>query len=57
MNKQKLVTISILDGSAAVKKNAEKISVTIHTPEHLHDRVRKQKINQIYDILNPDVSR
>lgn len=56
MNKQNFSNISIPDMSAVVKEEAKKINVTIHVPDHLHERVRNQKINRIYDILNPDVS-
>ena len=32
-------------------ETTQQIRVTIHVPEHLHERIRQQKINRIYDIL------
>lgn len=33
------------------------IKVTVHIPERVHENVRQQKINRIYDILSPDISQ
>lgn len=32
------------------------IRVTIHTPENVAENIKRQKINRIYDILNPKTS-
>lgn len=34
-------------------KVSNEIKVTIHLPENVHETIRQQKINRIYDILNP----
>ena len=48
----------ISDTESAVKAEPpKKIKVTVRIPDHLHERVRQQKVNRIYDILNPEKSR
>ena len=32
-----------------------KIHVVISIPKDIHENVRQQKINRIYDILNPEI--
>lgn len=31
---------------------AKEINVVIHTPSNLHEYIKQQKVNKIYDILN-----
>lgn len=31
---------------------AKEINVVIHTPSNLHEHIKQQKVNKIYDILN-----
>ena len=60
MNERKAaVSAPILDdGRNAVKINAAKqIRVTVRIPENITEIVRQQKINRIYDILNPESSK
>lgn len=46
---------SLSDVHTATKRESpDKIHVTVRVPDNLHERVRQQKINRIYDILNPD---
>ncbi len=46
---------SLSDVHTAIKReNPDKIHVTVRVPDNLHERVRQQKINRIYDILSPD---
>lgn len=33
------------------------IKVTIHVPQNVPENIRCQKINRIYDILNPETSQ
>ena len=33
------------------------IKVTVHIPENMNETSRRQKINRIYDILKPELSR
>ncbi len=35
----------------------EKIQVIIEVPESIHENIRQQKINRIYDILSSKVSQ
>lgn len=43
------------DDSCIVKmKVSNEIKVTIHLPENVHETIRQQKINKIYDLLNPE---
>ena len=45
-------------GSCTVKpKASDEIKVTVHIPKNVHENVRKQKINRIYDILHPEISQ
>ena len=39
-----------------VKTGIAGIKVTVHVPEQLHERVRQQKVNRIYDILSSEKS-
>ncbi len=43
-------------GQTVKVESPRKIRVTVHVPDHLHERVRQQKVNRIYDILNPKKS-
>lgn len=46
------------DGRCTVDpKDSDEIKVTVHIPENVHDNIRKEKINRIYDILNPEISK
>lgn len=38
-------------------KTKEKVMVTIHIPEAIAENLKQQKINRIYDILNPEISQ
>lgn len=55
MKEHELNSVSIIqEGNYAVKtKTSNGILVTIRLPECLHERIRQQKINQIFDVLNP----
>lgn len=55
MSERKKATYIIIgdeDCSVKVRKPKE-IQVVVRMPKKLHERIRQQKINQIYDILNP----
>lgn len=41
--------------SPAITKTREKVRVTIHIPKTVADTLKQQKINRIYDILNPEI--
>ena len=57
MNKTIDTNLIIQKESQTVKTGiSTEIKVTVHVPEQLHERVRQQKINRIYDILNPKKS-
>lgn len=48
----------VTDVRSAVKTALPKgIKVTVHIPENLNETSRRQKINRIYDILKPELSR
>ena len=36
------------------EKSYDGIKVTIHIPENVSESVKRNRINQIYDILNPN---
>lgn len=58
MTMKDAVVNSISDTESAIKvEPPKKIRVTVRIPDHLHERVRQQKVNRIYDILKPNVSR
>lgn len=35
----------------------QQIKITVHLPENVSENARRQKINRIYDILNPKISQ
>ncbi len=37
-----------------IRKTENNIKVTIHIPENVSESVRRNRINQIYDILKPN---
>jgi len=41
---------------APKEKHPNKIKLTVHIPENIQENVRQQKVNRIYDILNPGIS-
>lgn len=43
---------SATDYSAADAEPTQ-LNVTVHIPNNVHETIRRQKINRIYDILNP----
>ncbi|NBI10647.1 hypothetical protein D1641_11580 [Colidextribacter sp. OB.20] len=46
------------DMKASIETKASNgIVVRIHIPESVPENTRRQKINRIYDILNPAISR
>ncbi len=47
LSKRKTAGISALSG----------IRVTIQVPQNVPENIRHQKINRIYDILNPEISQ
>lgn len=55
MPKQAVNNIPLRDKitSSSVPDNDISIKVTINVPEYVRENIRQQKINQIYDILNP----
>lgn len=60
MEKQRNITAEsiVTDIRLAVKATLPKeIKVTVHIPENMNEISRRQKINRIYDILKPEVSR
>ncbi len=57
MSKKRTILSIIQNESHAVKaRPSQEIRVTIHTPENVAENIRRQKINRIYDILNPKTS-
>lgn len=51
------IMLKIDDRCTIKPKASEEIKVKIHIPEKIHDNIRKEKINRIYDILNPEISQ
>lgn len=43
--------------SPAIHKTREDVRVTIHVPRTVAATLKQQKINKIYDILNPKISQ
>lgn len=43
--------------SPETTKTMGKVRVTIHVPEAVSENLKQQKINRIYDILNPEISQ
>lgn len=43
--------------SPAMSKTRGNISVTVHVPGSVAENLKQQKINRIYDILNPEISQ
>lgn len=41
---------------STTQKDSKEIRVVVHTPKNMHERIKQQKINRIYDILNHEVS-
>ncbi len=57
MGTQKIITTkNIVAGETfAVNDSVQKeIKVTVHIPSNVAQNIRQQKVNRIYDILNPD---
>lgn len=42
---------------ASKKPHLSGVKLTVHFPEMISENTRKQKINRIYDILNPKISQ
>lgn len=60
MEKQRNISTEsiVADIRLAVKTALPKeIKVTVHIPENVNETSKRQKINRIYDILKPEVSR
>ena len=45
------------DKYTGVPKAQKSIKLVIHIPEVVQENTRQQKINRIYDILNPEISQ
>lgn len=56
---QKRTPIEVLSQNTANSRltyNTDgKVKVVISIPKDIHENVRQQKINRIYDILNPEI--
>ncbi len=50
-------SINCCKRTAAGIKALSGIKVTIHIPQDIPESIRRQKINRIYDILNPVTSQ
>ena len=37
-------------------KLTKDVRLTVNIPDHVQENIRQQKINRIYDILNPDTT-
>ena len=58
MEGQRKIEDIVPDAGQPVKAvDSERIKVTVHIPENMSETSRQQKINRIYDILNPDTPR
>ena len=44
----------LLMGERIIEHTINNIKVTIHIPENVSESVKRNRINQIYDILKPD---
>lgn len=60
MGEFKIITTDMADNDSSHTDNSNtlnKIKLTVHIPENIQENVRQQKVNRIYDILNPEISR
>ena len=58
MKRKRKVEDILPDDRRSVKtEDPEKIKVRVHIPESVSETSRRRKINQIYDLLNPETSR
>ncbi len=44
-------------GCTIEPKSLQGIKLVVHIPENVHESTRQQKINRIYNILNPEISQ
>ena len=59
MDECKIIATNMADNGSSHTANSNilnKIKLTIHIPENIQENVRQQKVNRIYDILNPEIS-
>lgn len=60
MNTHKTIvadSINLSERKTAGISALSRIKVTIHVPQDVPENIRCQKINRIYDILNPETSQ
>lgn len=58
MDECKIITANMADNGSSHTTNSNalnKIKLTVHIPENIQENVRQQKVNKIYDILNPEI--
>ncbi len=58
MDECKIITANMADNGNSHTANSNalnKIKLTVHIPENIQENVRQQKVNRIYDILNPEI--